>query len=179
MRVAIDIGGTFTDLCLITEKGDIFSHKLLTTPEDPAIAFRQILQEALAARDRSGREVSEVLHATTVATNAILEGKTARLGLITGNGFRDVLEIGRHFRRNLYSYFIEKPPVLVPRERRLEVSERIDAAGKILRPISRRAVVKAGRALAAEGVEAIVICFINSYANPRHERMAARWLTAD
>ena len=179
MRVAIDIGGTFTDLCLVTETGEFFSHKILTTPDDPAAAFHQILQEALAARGRFGRELKEVLHATTIATNAILEGKTARLGLITGDGFRDVLEIGRHFRRNLYSFFIEKPPVLVPRERRLEVSERIDAAGKILRPISRSAVVKAGRALAAEGVEAIVICFINSYANPRHERMAVRWLTAD
>jgi len=79
MRVAIDIGGTFTDLCLVTEKGAFFSQKLLTTPEDPAVAFRQILREALAARGGSGREVTEVLHATTIATNAILEGKTARL----------------------------------------------------------------------------------------------------
>ena len=178
MRVAIDIGGTFTDLCLVTSGGEFFSHKLLTTPDDPAIAFRQILREALAARGGSGREVTEVLHATTIATNAILEGKTARLGLITTRGFRDVLEIGRHFRRNLYSFFLEKPPPLVPRELRLEANERIDARGKVLRPLAKREVVRAGRDLAKAGVEVIVVCFINSYVNPRHERLAARWLTA-
>src|SRR5690348_8717368 len=93
-RIGIDIGGTFTDLYALSKGGKSWSTKLLTTPRDPSVGFLEILAKA------RGEDLQEIVHATTVATNAILEGKTARMGLITTAGFRDVLEIGRHFRRD-------------------------------------------------------------------------------
>ena len=176
MRLAIDIGGTFTDLCLVDNAGRIHTHKLLTTGQNPAHAFLQILQESLETQSAHGRDVHEVLHATTVATNAILEGKMARLGLVTTSGFRDVLEIGRHFRRNLYTFFIEKPPTLVPRDRRLEVVERIDTKGRVIRPIHLPGLDRVARRLAKMDVEVVLVCFLNSHRNPVHELLAARQL---
>src|SRR5207244_3162748 len=118
-------------------------------------------------------EVREVVHATTVATNALLEGKTARLGMITTAGFRDVLEIGRHFRRDLYNLFLQKPPVLVPRERRLEVAERVGVDGRVVVALDQQQVEAALDRLLGEGVEAVLVCFLHSYAYPEHERQAA------
>ena len=169
--MGIDIGGTFTDVCVIGDQGEVWSTKLLTTPADPSIGFMIALKRALRADFDDA--LREIVHATTVATNAILEGKIARLGLITTAGFRDVLEIGRHFRRDLYNLFLEKPPVLVPRQRRCEVAERIDAEGAILHPLDCEQVMAATDRLLADGVEAIVICFLHSYASPAHELAAA------
>src|SRR5215468_6470685 len=133
-RIGIDIGGTFTDLCAVTPDGRCWSAKLLTTPDDPSAGFLAILDRAFRADPAYG-DVREIVHATTLAANALLEGTTARMGLITTAGFRDVLEIGRHFRRDLYNFFLEKPPVLVPRARRLEVDERVGAGGAVVRPL--------------------------------------------
>ena len=171
-RIGIDIGGTFTDLCVVGDDGQSWSTKLLTTPSDPSVGFLGILDRAFDA-DPAYADAREIVHATTVATNAVLERDTARMGLITTAGFRDVLEIGRHFRRELYDFFVQKPPVLVPRERRLEVEERIDAQGAVLTPLNRAQARAALEALLAQEVEVILVCFLHSYAYPQHELAVA------
>jgi len=168
VRLGIDIGGTFTDLYALGKDGKAWSAKVLTTPHDPSAGFLTILEKALSA-DSDFRGVQEIVHATTVATNAILEGKTARLGMITTAGFRDVLEIGRHFRRDLYNFFLEKPPVLVPRQRRLEVRERVAADGSVVTPVDLSDVEQAIAKLLQEKVEVILVCFLHSYLRPDHE----------
>ena len=167
-RIGIDIGGTFTDLYVLRKGSKSYSTKLLTTPHDPSIGFLAILQKALAA-DPEFRNVQEIVHATTVATNAILEQKTARMGMITTAGFKDVLEIGRHFRRDLYNFFLEKPPVLVPRQRRIEVRERIAADGSVVTPLDEHDVEAAITKLIEDRVEVILVCFLHSYICPDHE----------
>src|SRR6185369_4262329 len=117
IRIGIDIGGTFTDICVIAGDAPPWSTKILSTPRDPSVGFLDVINQAIESNPHFG-DVREIVHATTVATNAILEMKTARLGLITTAGFRDVLEIGRHLRRDLYNFFLQKPPVLVPRDRK-------------------------------------------------------------
>ena len=147
--------------------------KVLTTPEDPASGFMTALERGLAECGAGGRDVAAVVHATTVATNAIIEGKTARVGMLVTRGFRDILEIGRQIRSRLYDVHLQKPAPLVPRRWSLEVSERLDAEGRVLEPLDLAEVRAAVRRLRDEGVEAVVICFLHSYLNPAHERAAA------
>ena len=173
-RVGIDIGGTFTDAALVdSETGQVRVVKVLTTPEDPARGFMTALERGLAECGAGGRDVAAVVHATTVATNAIIEGKTARVGMLVTRGFRDILEIGRQIRSRLYDVHLQKPAPLVPRRWSLEVSERLDAEGRVLEPLDVGEVRAAVRRLRDERVEAVVICFLHSYLNPAHERAAA------
>jgi N-methylhydantoinase A len=173
-RVGIDIGGTFTDAALVDgETGQVRVVKVLTTPEDPARGFMGALERGLAECGAGGRDVAAVVHATTVATNAIIEGKIARVGMLVTRGFRDILEIGRQIRSRLYDVHLQKPAPLVPRRWSLEVGERLDAEGRVLEPLDAGEVRAALRRLRAEGVEAVVICFLHSYLNPAHERAAA------
>ena len=173
-RVGIDIGGTFTDAALVdAETGQVRVVKVLTTPEDPARGFMTALERGLAECGAGGRDVAAVVHATTVATNAIIEGKTARVGMLVTRGFRDILEIGRQIRSRLYDVHLQKPAPLVPRRWSLEVSERLDAEGRVLEPLDVGEVRAAVRRLRDEAVEAVVICFLHSYLNPAHERAAA------
>ena len=173
-RVGIDIGGTFTDAALVdAETGQVRVVKVLTTPEDPAEGFMTALERGLAECGAGGRDVAAVVHATTVATNAIIEGKTARVGMLVTRGFRDILEIGRQIRSRLYDVHLQKPAPLVPRRWSLEVSERLDAEGRVLEPLDLGEVRAAVRRLRDERVEAVVICFLHSYLNPAHERAAA------
>ena len=173
-RVGIDIGGTFTDAALVDgETGQVRVVKVLTTPEDPALGFMAALERGLAECGAGGRDVAAVVHATTVATNAIIEGKIARVGMLVTRGFRDILEIGRQIRSRLYDVHLQKPTPLVPRRWSLEVGERLDAEGRVLEPLDAGEVRAAVRRLRAEGVEAVVICFLHSYLNPAHERAAA------
>jgi N-methylhydantoinase A len=172
--VGIDIGGTFTDAALVDgETGQVRVVKVLTTPEDPALGFMAALERGLAECGAGGRDVAAVVHATTVATNAIIEGKIARVGMLVTRGFRDILEIGRQIRSRLYDVHLQKPAPLVPRRWSLEVGERLDADGAVLEPLDEGAVRAAVRRLRAEAVEAVVICFLHSYLNPAHERAAA------
>ena len=130
MRIGIDVGGTFTDFVQFdTESGQISTHKLLSTPESPA---RAVL-EGLAGLDIG--EDPELLHGSTVATNALLERKGARTALITTEGFRDVLAIGRQVRSALYDFFADRPEPLVPRELRFEVAERVDYRGEVIKKL--------------------------------------------
>jgi len=173
-RVGIDIGGTFTDAALVDEEtGQVRVVKVLTTPDDPAEGFMAALERGLAECHAGGPDLAAVVHATTVATNAIIEGKTARVGMLVTRGFRDILEIGRQIRSRLYDVHLQKPAPLVPRRWSLEVGERLDAEGRVLEPLDLGQVREAVRRLGREGVEAVVVCFLHSYLNPDHERAAA------
>jgi N-methylhydantoinase A len=167
--VGVDVGGTFTDLVLMDQDtGEVRIAKVPTTPENQAFG----VLNAVAAAGIALKEVASISHGTTTTTNAILERKIARCGLITTRGFRDVLELGRRTRPNPYGLLGHFEP-LIPRELRYEVSERMDAAGNVLVPLDEDAVRHAAEALVAAGCEALVIHFLHSYRNSAHERRAA------
>jgi len=173
-RIGIDVGGTFTDFTMIDEdSGRVLFHKVPSTPHDPSEAIQQGIAGMLAEHGVPPAQVSHVGHGTTVATNLIIERKGAQVGLLTTKGFRDVLEIGRQTRPHLYDYSVGKPPVAVAREFRIEIDERIDASGRVLRELDEAQVRSAARQFARAGIEAVTICFLHSYRNADHERRAA------
>jgi N-methylhydantoinase A len=172
VRVAVDIGGTFTDIVLMTDDGVLHEGKVSTTPADPSIAVIAGVRALLDGLAIPPTAVAEILHGTTVASNTILQRSGAPTGLITTHGFRDVLEIGRIRMPEMFDLTWSKPQPLVARRHRLEVRERIGADGAIVEPLDETGVVAAARQLAAVGIEAIAICFINSYRNPAHEQQA-------
>jgi N-methylhydantoinase A len=170
MRVASDIGGTFTDLVYLDERsGTVGAAKVDTTPP----RFERGVMDSLRKAEVDGHTVDFLVHGTTVIINAVTERRGARTGLITTRGFRDVLEIGRANRPDLYNLRYTKPKPFVPRYLRLEVTERISHKGEVLVPLSEEEVREAVRQLRTEGVEAVAICFLHAYANPGHERRAA------
>ena len=174
-RLGVDVGGTFTDVTLFDERtGEIRVHKTSTTPEDQSKAILTGTLALLATIPADPSEVAYFAHGTTVATNAILEGKVARVGLITTRGFRDLLEIKRQKRPSLYDLFYAVPPPLVTRDLRVEVDERIDAGGRVIVRLEVDQVERAVARLVQANVEAIAILFLNSYINPAHELEAAR-----
>ncbi len=178
-RIGIDVGGTFTDFTMIDERaGTVFFHKVPSTPDDPSRAIAQGIGQMLRDNGVDPSEVAHVGHGTTVATNLIIERKGAPVGLITTKGFRDILEIGRQTRPHLYDYSVGKPPVAVPRRHRYEVEERVDASGAVLTPLNEEQVRQAARLFAAEGIQAVTICFLHSYRNPKHE-LRAREIVAE
>ncbi len=169
-RIGIDIGGTFTDMVFLTPEGRVARAKVLSTPDDYSLGIAAGLESTLASGALSVDDITQIVHGTTVAANAILEGKGARVALITTTGFRDVLEIRRLRMPVLYDIRWRKPPTLVPRHLRFEVPERIDDLGDIERPLDEanaREVI--GRVL-AEKAGAIAICLLNAYANGAHEQ---------
>ena len=172
-RLGADIGGTFTDVTLIDEAtGAIRTAKVPTTPEDPSEGFLAGVLRALRAHDVAGPALRLVVHATTVATNAIIEGKIGRTGFVTTDGFSDLLEIGRQARPAscLYDVLFEKPRPLVPRYLCYGVPERLDARGHVLLPFDELAGRNVAEALRQAGVESVAVCFLHSYLNPEHER---------
>ena len=173
--LGIDIGGTFTDLVVYDhDTGRQWSRKVLTTHDDPARAVAAGTAALLAEGRLEPSRFTRVVHATTLFTNALIERKGARTGLLTTAGFADTLEIGRERKFDLYDLAITKPEPLVPRDLRLEVAERVGADGRVRRRLDRREVAAGARRLAEAGVEAIAIVFLHAYANPRHEAEAAR-----
>src|SRR5688572_14398672 len=160
--VGIDVGGTFTDF-ILWDGREVRTHKVPSTPRDPAQAVETGLRDLGLAGDAT------IVHGCTLATNAFLQRKGARVALLTTRGFEDLLEIGRQNRARLYDLDWWPPEPLVPRERRIGIDERIGADGRVLRPLKRRA-------LNLRGAEAVAVCFLHSYANPRHERLVARGL---
>jgi N-methylhydantoinase A len=172
VRVAVDIGGTFTDIVLMTDDGVLHEGKVSTTPADPSIAVIAGVRALLDELAIPPTAVAEILHGTTVASNTILQRSGAPTGLITTHGFRDVLEIGRIRMPEMFDLTWSKPQPLVARRHRLEVRERIAADGAIVEPLDETGVVAAARQLVTAGIEAIAICFINSYRNPAHEQQA-------
>jgi len=172
-RVGIDIGGTFTDLVLLGEAGRALTVKVPSTPDDYSRSIAESLEVALPRIGVTGREVAEVIHGTTVATNAILEKRGVRTGLVTTAGFRDVLEIRRLRMPRLYDLRWQKPEPLAARIDRVEVAERIDHTGRVLEPLDEASVRAALDKLLANGVQAIAVALVNSYVNDRHERRIA------
>ena len=177
-RIAADIGGTFTDIAVVLPDGRVATRKLPSTPPNFADAVVAGVSDLLAALDSPRDAIEQVLHGCTVATNAILEHKGARTALITTRGFRDVLELQRVRVPALYDPLFEKPKALVPRRWRYEVTERLDATGQVVTPISRADIAAAIDAIAQEDIEAIAVCFLHSYANPEHERIAGEMIRA-
>src|SRR5689334_10290542 len=148
VRVGVDVGGTFTDFVLHDPTRDlVHAGKLLTTPDDPSIAIVEGIVRVLRETGLQPSDLHSVVHGTTLVTNTIIERTGAAVGLLTTAGFRDVIEIGRETRYDLYDLFLEVPPTLVPRYRRLEIPERIDTEGTVLLPLDEDAVASAARQL--------------------------------
>ena len=166
MRIAVDIGGTFTDLVAADGAGKVFRSKALTTPDNLARGIEDCLRGA--GIDVAGAEF--FVHGSTVTINAVLERKGARTGLITTKGFRDVYEIGRGNRPEGYNLFFKRPVPLVPRDLRLEVDERLYASGEALKTLDEESARQAIAALKAAGVESIAVCLLHAYANAAHEQ---------
>jgi N-methylhydantoinase A len=176
LRVAADVGGTFTDIACLSTDGELSTCKVPSTPQDYARAIIDGIRALTTSLNAGPGDLSEVLHASTVATNAILEGKGARTALVTTEGFRDVLELRRIRVPRLYEPLYEKPAPLVSRRYRYEVKERLDSKGEVVQPLDESQVRALAHTLAEANIEAIAICLLHSYANPVHEKRIARLL---
>lgn len=176
LQVGVDIGGTFTDVVARDSDGNLQYFKVPTTRDDPGVAVLESIARICRDWNVEPGTITRFAHGTTVATNAILERKGARLGLITTAGFRDVLEIGRQMRSGLYDIVLkpETPTFLVPRSRRKEVAERVTFDGQVLRELDEAAVIRAANELVEDGVEAIAVSFLYAYLRPEHEIRAAQ-----
>ena len=168
-RIGIDIGGTFTDLVVLDATGSVHRAKVLSTPKDYSNGIARGLEALMAEAGLDVSRITQIMHGTTIATNALLEGKGATVALITTAGFRDVLEIRRLRMPVLYDIRFRKPPALVPRHLRFEVPERIDSQGRIERELDEVAAREVIERVLAAGVDTIAICLINAYANGVHE----------
>ena len=169
-RIAFDIGGTFTDFVLHDAANDVtHTLKIPSTPDDPGQAVISGFNELLQLTGTTAEALSGVLHATTIATNAILERKGAATGLITTEGFRDVLIIGRQKRYETYDLYIDKPEPLIPRQYILEVSERLDQSGDVIVELDMASVDRAIDALLTTDRETVAVSLLHAYANPTHE----------
>jgi N-methylhydantoinase A len=169
-RLGVDVGGTFTDLVLVAPDGRALTRKVLSTTTNYAEAIITGTTALLADARLLPAVVGDVIHGTTVATNAILERRGARTGLITTAGFRDLLEIGRLRLARLYDLDFERPAPLVPRRLRLEVGERMSHLGEVITTLDRSSVEMAIDRLAGEGIESVAVCLLHAYANPAHEQ---------
>ncbi|MEZ5863239.1 MAG: hydantoinase/oxoprolinase family protein [Geminicoccaceae bacterium] len=178
VRIAADIGGTFTDLVLSKGDGEVLTAKVSSTGSAPEAAVLDGIRSIMAEAGVDGGQVVEVLHGTTIGSNTLLERTGAPTGLITTKGFRDILEIGRVRTPEMFDLAWTKPEPLVPRRARLEVTERVAADGAVLTPLVEAEVLEAGRRLQALGITSVAVCFINSYRNGTHERRVGELLTA-
>jgi N-methylhydantoinase A len=177
LRVGVDIGGTFTDVLLFDpERGGFTIGKTLTTPDDPSRAVMQGVADVLRVVGRSGAGVQQVIHGTTLVTNALIERKGAPTALITTRGFRDAVEIGREHRYDLYDIFLEMPRPLVRRRWRLELDERVLADGSVMTPLDPKQVEELASEMQAGNIEAVGVCLLHSYRNPAHEHEVRRIL---
>jgi N-methylhydantoinase A len=177
-RVGVDIGGTFTDMLLVGEDGSTIIGKTLTTPGDPSRAVENALRPALENGTVKTRDRGTLIHGTTLVTNALIERKGALTALLTTEGFRDAVEIGREHRYELYDLNLDLPKPLVPRHLRFDVPERIAADGSVLKPLDESFVRRLVAELRDKGITAIGICYLNSFRNPAHERRSAEIIAA-
>lgn len=172
--IGVDTGGTFTDI-VMRINGDLFTHKVLSTPQNPAYAVIQGVSEILQMHNTDAEQL-EIVHGSTVATNALLERRGARIALVTTKGFEDILEIGRQARPSLYDFFVERPAPLVPADRRFGISERILHTGEIQTEIEPADLEVLASELAVLELDAIAICFLFAYVNPQNEQIVAKHL---
>lgn len=166
--VAIDVGGTHTDGVLLDGEGNVFVEKVSSTPANPGDAFMRVLRGLLASASLKPEDIVEIVHGTTVATNAVIMEKYARVGLITTQGFRDVLQIGNQRRLGLYDPWLPKPESLVPRELCVEVTERVASNGSVVTPLQEESVRAAARSLNGK-VDVIAVSLLFSFVHPDHE----------
>ena len=170
-RIAVDIGGTFTDIVYIDEEAEqIIADKVRSTPSD----IGRAVFEAIKKIGVDMREVSIFVHGTTVGLNTVVQRAGARVGLITTDGFSDVLEMARGDRKELYNYLWKKPKPLVPRHLRVGIKERTDHLGRIAQKVNAKEVKDALTKLKEQGVESIAVCLLHSYANPENEERVGR-----
>ena len=179
VRIGVDIGGTFTDVTIFDEATQRFSiAKVSSRRGDPAAALIDGVTQGLAAARVDPADVTLLVHGTTIVTNAVLENKLPPTALLTTDGFRDVLEIGRHFRTDMYDLQQDKPEPVVPRERRFGVAERTGADGTVLREPVLQETHGALEAVRESGAQALAICFLNSFLNPANEAKVGEWARA-
>src|SRR5262245_43845555 len=178
-QLAVDIGGTFTDVVLMDAAGPTtVVEKVLTTPKEPAAGVMDGARRALARAGIAARDLRFVIHGTTLVTNALIERKGARTALVATAGHEDALEIGRETRYDAYDLALEKPEPLVPPERRLGIAGRIGADGRERVALEADAVDALALRLSAAGVEAVAVCLLHAYRSPAHERVVAARLRA-
>lgn len=178
-RIGVDIGGTFTDLVLLDSEAQVFFAKVSSTPAAPDEAVLTGVRQVLSQAGLDVKDVTEVLHGTTVGSNTLLQKVGAKTGLITTKGFRDVLEIGRVRTPTMFDLTWSKAEPLVSRRFRREVDERINAKGEVLKALDPAEVIAIGHDFRAAGIESVAICFLNSYRNPENERIALETFAAN
>lgn len=172
VRVGCDIGGTFTDIVLEMPDGRLYVNKTSTTPDNLGEAIVQGLGRLIEQAGIAASDIVEIVHGTTTASNTILQKVGAKTGVITTEGFRDILEIGRIRTPTMFDLAWSKPEPLAPRRWRRGVKERIDARGQVVTPLDEAQLLSEARVLVDEGVQALAVCFLNSYINPAHEQRA-------
>ena len=173
IKLGVDVGGTFTDIVGVDGSGNVFLEKIPSTPHDQSVGVAQGIKKMLELLSISPEAVYSVAHGTTVATNTLLEGNGAKTALITTEGFRDILHIGRQNRPNLYDLKVTPKPALIPRRLRVEAKERTLHDGEIFIPLDEEDMSRIICQLLEQGVESLAICFLHSYINPENERRAA------
>lgn len=182
-RIGVDVGGTFTDLVIVGRAGELHLAKVPSTPADPSVGVLRAVEHAAGRLGLSTPALlggcSHFMHASTVATNVVLEGRGSRVGMLVTSGFRDSLAIRRGIRPNAWDHRRPFPPVLVPRYLRLPVRGRIDRRGEVIEPLRPEDVREAARIFAGEGVESVAICLFNSFLDSRHEAEAAEILRSE
>src|SRR5437667_6420239 len=179
-RIGVDVGGTFTDLVAVDGEGRVVIAKSTSTPEDPSIGVMDgigLLARELGAEARALLAATDlIVHGTTVATNALLERKGAKAGMLTTEGHRDVIEMREGLKDDRYNLRMPPPIPLVPRARRLGVRERMRFDGKVSTPLDRRSLETAIARLKREGVTSIAVCYLHAYRDGRHEQATRRAL---
>ena len=177
IHIGIDVGGTFTDVAVsIPSMGRLLTHKLPSTPDRPDRAIMDGIADVLSEHELGASDVARLHHGTTIGTNALIQRRCGKVAVVTTEGFRDLLEIGRQIRPKVYDIHTDFPPPLVSRDLRFEVRERMRADGVVHVPLAEPELESIAAALRAEDVDCVVVCFINAYAYSAHERHAAEIL---
>lgn len=178
VRIGVDIGGTFTDVTVLDEaEGNVTIAKVPSRRSDPGGALLDAVETGLKAANVDAASVNMLVHGTTIVTNAVLENKLPKTALVTTEGFRDILEIGRHFRPDMYDLQQDRAAPVIPRNRRYGLAERTAADGEVLVRPEQAEFSKLLESIKADNVEAVAICFLNSYVNPENEAQVLKWLT--
>ena len=177
-RIGVDIGGTFTDIVAVNQKNAIqFNGKVLTTPKDPSEAVLNGVKNIIEKNKIDPRKC-RIIHGTTLVANALIERKGVKTALLTTQGFKDVLEIGREWRYDLFSLDLEMPAPIVPRQLRFEIEERINFKGEVIKNLDELGLIKIARKIAKSGVETLAIVFMHSFKNSSHEKLAKKIIEA-